>query len=138
MSKFCLVFEKEDGGVSIVYPAPGVDESVAAQAVPEGRKYCVCNPGDIPSDREFREAWVSDDGMVSVDLTKARAIKHCERRRARDDAMKPLDIKSTIPSESVGAEKARSKIREHFAVIQKQIDESSSVAELKAVRFGMI
>lgn len=47
----------EDGGVSIIVPAPGVSIEEAAKAVPPGVPYQVIKTEDVPTDRTFRNAW---------------------------------------------------------------------------------
>ena len=58
MSDFRIAYTRpEDGGLSIIVPAPGVTIEEAATAVPEGVAYQVLDVQDIPTDRTFRNAW---------------------------------------------------------------------------------
>jgi hypothetical protein len=55
-----IIFPNDDGGVSIVIPAPECGltiEEIAARAVPEGKPYKIVDVSDIPTDRTFRNAW---------------------------------------------------------------------------------
>lgn len=70
---------------------------------------------------------------IGIDMNRAKDIAHNMRRAARDEEMKPLDIKATIPSEAVQAEQQRQLIREKYAVIQNDIDTAPSVNELKLI-----
>ena len=55
-----IIYPNDDGGVSIVIPAPECGltiEEIAAKDVPEGKPYKIVDVADIPSDRTFRDAW---------------------------------------------------------------------------------
>lgn len=55
-----IIYPNNDGGVSIIVPAPNcglsIDE-IAKKDVPAGKPYKIVDVADIPSDREFRNAW---------------------------------------------------------------------------------
>ena len=58
-----IIYPNDDGGVSIVIPAPECGltiEEIAARSVPEGKPYKIVDVADIPSDRTFRDAWTAD------------------------------------------------------------------------------
>jgi hypothetical protein len=59
-----IIYPNDDGGVSIVIPAPewlaqegNTVEVLAQMRVPEGKPYKIVDVADIPSDRTFRNAW---------------------------------------------------------------------------------
>jgi len=55
-----IIFKNDDGGVSIIVPAPECGmtiEEIAAKDVPAGKPYKIVDAADIPSDRTFRAAW---------------------------------------------------------------------------------
>ena len=58
-----IIYPNDDGGVSIVIPAAECGltiEEIAAKDVPEGKPYRIVDASDIPTDREFRNAWTAD------------------------------------------------------------------------------
>ena len=71
--------------------------------------------------------------MITIDITKAKAITHEARRAARSAEFAPLDIKASIPSEAVAAEAARAAIRTKYAEIQTAVDAAADVAALKTI-----
>ena len=71
--------------------------------------------------------------MITVNLTKAKAITHDARRAARAQEFAPLDVKATIPSEAAAAEEARAVIRTKYADIQTAVDAAADVAALKGI-----
>ena len=60
-----VIFPNDEGGVSIIVPAPGVTLEQVLLAVPDGKPYKIVDAADIPSDRSERDAWVVDE----ADLT---------------------------------------------------------------------
>ena len=55
-----IIYPNDDGGVSIVIPAPNCGltiEEIAAKDVPAGKPYKIVHYTDIPTDRTFRDAW---------------------------------------------------------------------------------
>jgi hypothetical protein len=71
--------------------------------------------------------------MITINLTKAKAITHDARRVARAVEFAPLDVKATIPSEAVAAEAARAAIRTKYADMQTAVDGATEVATLKTI-----
>jgi hypothetical protein len=71
--------------------------------------------------------------MITINLTKAKAITHDARRTARAAEFAPLDIKATIPSEAAAAEAARAVIRTKYAELQTAVDAATDVATLKTI-----
>ena len=52
-----IIYPNDDGGVSIIVPAPGVTEEQVLKAVPKGKAFQIVDVEDIPTDRTFRDAW---------------------------------------------------------------------------------
>lgn len=57
MSDFRIIFPNDEGGVSIIVPAPGITTEDAVKAVPYGKPYKIISQEDVPTDRTFRNAW---------------------------------------------------------------------------------
>lgn len=74
--------------------------------------------------------------MIKVNINKARDICHTVRRKVRSQEFEPLDaivmkqIPGTNPAE---AEAQRQAIRERYAEIQDQIDQTSDLGTLSQV-----
>jgi hypothetical protein len=71
--------------------------------------------------------------MITINIDKAKLIAHELRRSERDSEFAPLDLKATIPSLASSAETQRQNIRQKYADIQIEIDNSKSIDELKTV-----
>jgi hypothetical protein len=55
-----IIYPNDEGGVSIIVPAPECNltiEEIAAKDVPEGKPFKIVDVEDVPSDRTFRNAW---------------------------------------------------------------------------------
>jgi hypothetical protein len=55
-----IIYQNDDGGVSIIVPAPECGltiEEIAAKDVPAGKEFKIVDVSDIPEDRTFRSAW---------------------------------------------------------------------------------
>ncbi len=73
--------------------------------------------------------------MIIINVDKAKVIAHDMRRAARAEEFKPHDevIMKQIPGNDFQqAEAARQAIREKYAVMQTQIDASTTPEEIKA------
>ena len=62
-----IIYKNTDGSISIIIPADcGLTvEQIAQKDVPTGLNYKIVDVSEVPSDREFRDAWTIDD----VELT---------------------------------------------------------------------
>lgn len=74
--------------------------------------------------------------MITVNITKAKAIAHDVRRAARAEEFKPLDevIMKQIPNTDVQAvEVERQAVRDKYAAMQAAIDSAATVEQIKEV-----
>ena len=55
-----IIYPNDQGGVSIVVPAPDCElslEQIAGKDVPAGKPYQIVDVSEIPDDRSYRNAW---------------------------------------------------------------------------------
>ena len=74
--------------------------------------------------------------MISINLTKAKAIAHDVRRAARAVEFEPFDaiIMKQIPGvDAAAAETARQAIRDKYAALQAQMDAAQTPDQLKSL-----
>lgn len=130
-----IIFQNDEGGVSIIIPAQGSTLEQLLAVVPANTNYEIVDVTDIPSDRTFRNAWFHDTSeepqKIGVHLDRAKSIAHEHRREKRRIEMAPLDLEVTIPSKAKQAEEDRQKIRDKYATIQAAIDNAASADEIK-------
>ena len=127
-----IIYSNSDGTVSIITPTGDIER--AKQDVPSGTAYEVVEDNKLPTDRTFRNAWVKGSGVVTEDVTKAKAIAHDTRRLKRAAEFKPHDdiIAKQIPGKSASdAETARAAIRTKYATMQTNIDNATTTSKIK-------
>jgi hypothetical protein len=74
--------------------------------------------------------------MISINLTKAKAIAHEKRRAARAAEFEPHDaiIMKQIPGvDAAAAEAARQAIRDKYAALQTQMNAAQTPDQLKSL-----
>lgn len=95
-----VVFERPDGGVSIVIPAPQYDapeylDAIAIEAIanaglgPE-TAYVKMTVDALPSGRRWRNAWTLSGGTVAVSIARARSIRRAELEAVRERRIEVL------------------------------------------------
>ena len=103
-----LVYTREDGGVSIVIPAPKADlekilgplteaeykAHVTERSIPAGVTAREVDDSELPSDRTFRDAWQDSGVVISHDMNKCRAILKDRRNKKLEE----LDARATTES----------------------------------------
>jgi len=65
-----IIYKNLDNSVSIIIPTPEAlqfmtIEQIARKDVPTGYKYKIVDVSEIPSDREFRDAWTIDEAELT-------------------------------------------------------------------------
>jgi len=73
--------------------------------------------------------------MITINITKAKAIAHDKRREARAEEFKPHDeiIMKQIPgADATAAEAAREAIRTKYAQMQTAINTATTVDDIKS------
>lgn len=53
-----IIFPNENGVISVIIPVISVES--AMRDIPSGKPYLIVDDADIPTDREFRDAWTAD------------------------------------------------------------------------------
>jgi hypothetical protein len=72
--------------------------------------------------------------MITININKAKQIAHEKRRAARAEEFKPYDevIMKQIPGvDAQQTEAARQAIREKYVALQVQIDNATTIDQLK-------
>ena len=53
-----IIYPNDNGGIVLLTPYESVDG--AMKDIPSGKPYLIVDAVDIPTDREFRNAWTAD------------------------------------------------------------------------------
>ena len=67
-----IIYKNTDRSISIIIPADcGLTvEQIAQKDVPTGLNYKIVDVSEVPSDREFRDAWTIDDAELTDGVGK--------------------------------------------------------------------
>ena len=114
MSK--IIFSNSDGTLSFIVPClneinpttgqPFTIQEIADKDLPAGiSTYSVVEDSVIPTDIDFRDAWVgvgigTTGGTISHDMTKAKEIHKNNIRAARTPLLTALDVEFQIAQET--------------------------------------
>jgi hypothetical protein len=136
MMDLCIVWEREDGGVSVTHPAPNArkegetDEQfldrIRLKDVPDGKPFHVQRKESLPS-RRFRNAWTRTSDGIEIDTPRARGLLVAEVRAERNRRLAETDTdKSRIdeigtPQEQKAIKDKRQKLRDLPAVVESEI-----------------
>ena len=70
-----IIYKQDSGVLSVITPIltetnpvtgnPFTIEEIAAKDVPTGKKYKIVEDSDIPSNRDFRNAWTVDESDLT-------------------------------------------------------------------------
>ena len=65
-----IIYKNPDNSVSIIVPSDEALQSItieqiARKDVPTGYKYKIVDVSEVPTDREFRNAWTIDDAELT-------------------------------------------------------------------------
>ena len=65
-----IIYKNLDNSISIIVPSQEAlnsmtVEQIAQKDVPTGRPYKIVNVSEIPTNREFRNAWTIDDAELT-------------------------------------------------------------------------
>lgn len=134
MSQTVITYQTEDGGVAVVYPAPGQDlEKVIAEVVPPGVSRAITTADKLPPDRYFRNAWEYDGPQaVKVNVEKAKEVQRNVWRRMREPKLKELDVE-VMKAVERGDAKRRSKLADDKQAL-RDVTETPLPDDLEAIR----
>lgn len=129
-----IIYTNETGGVSVCVPTGELDiEEVKEKDTPEHS--IVVDIDSLPSaDNDFFDAWELHDGVVSVDLTKAKDLTKRRLRAEREPLLVAQDVlfqralETNADTTAIVAEKQR--LRD----ITKLADSCTTTQELRNLK----
>lgn len=116
--------DAECAQISTVLPSPIVAWRIVADE-------------DIPTDREYRNAWIDTGNAVGHDMARARALHRAKLRRDREPRLAALDVEYQRADEREDrAEKRRlaaAKQALRDAPADPRIDAATTIEQLRAI-----
>lgn len=153
MTRRRIVYQRPDGGVSVVVPSPryvaqlmaeGMSEAEAIAAVrakdvpPDATDVAEADQDDIPTDRTFRDAWRRDGTRpIRVDMPAARQIhrQRLEQRAAeRARVLREQYLEADEDGDTARAQQIRQRVRgmrQRIAALD--LDAAQTPEELAAI-----
>lgn len=134
-----FIYTNDNGGVSVVIPAPGVPLNlVASKDIPNGKTYHMIESDQLPKRDEYRNSWAILDGRVIHDIAKAREIKRDLLRNERKNLFVGLDADSIRAMEendnpTLNEIKRKKKILRDIPA-DPRIEAASTVGELNEIK----
>ena len=90
-----FIYESDEGGIVIVTPSDKTDltlDEIKTQCCPSGKTVVTINKSEMPSNRNFRNAWQLNNNNIETDIAKAKEIHKTNIRNARTSKLAELDI----------------------------------------------
>ena len=136
MSKNVIIFTNENGGVSVCIPTGELPiEQVQSRDIPGNVQSYIIGADTLPEeDGDFFNAWEQTNGVVTVNITKAKEITKRRLRQEREPLLAAQDVlymralEAGQDTTAIVAEKAR--LRD----ITTLADPCTTTAELRALR----
>lgn len=132
MSNQVIIYENQNGGVSVCYPTGELPiEQVLTKDCPEGA--IIVDVSVLPEDDTFFDAWELNGNQISVNLNKAKEITKNRLRKQREPLLQAQDVafqralESGSDTTAIVAEKTR--LRD----ITQLADETTTIEELKNI-----
>ena len=128
-----IIFQNDNGGVSVCVPTGELDiQAVKAKDTPSHS--IIVDSADLPeADNDFFDAWELNDGVVSVNLNKAKELTKRRLRAERAPLLAAQDVafqralETGADTATIVAEKQR--LRD----ITNLADACTTTAELRAL-----
>ena len=129
-----IIYTNEIGGVAICFPTGELPiEIVKQRDIPAGVESFIVDKDSLPSCFDFAMAWEQSNGVVSINIAKAREITKDRLRFDRQPLLSNLDIQfqraleTGAPTAAIVAEKQR--LRD----ITNLPDSCNTIEELRAL-----
>lgn len=132
-----IIFKNNDGGLSVIVPAPNCNlsiEEIAAKDVPPNTDYKIVDVSEIPTDREFRSAWEQLDEKIEINFDKAKEITKKRLREERKPLLAQQDVEFLKAIETDADKTEIISEKKRLRDITKLVDGVACLQELKKLK----
>jgi len=128
-----IIFTNSNGGVSVCIPTGELDiHAVKAKDTPSTS--IIVQDSELPqADNDFFNAWELADGVVTVNLDKAKEITKTRLRQQREPLLAAQDVLFQRAQESGGDTSAIVAEKQRLRDVTGLVDGCASTAELRAL-----
>lgn len=129
-----IIFTNENGGVSVCMPTGELPiEQVLAKDCPPGA--IIVDSESLPeADYDFFNAWEQVDGVVTVNLDKAKEVTKARLRAEREPLLAAQDIAFQRALETGADTSAIVAEKQRLRDITSLVDACGSLVELRALK----
>jgi hypothetical protein len=128
-----IIFENSNGGVSVCIPTGEMPiEAVKAKDTPSTS--IIVQDSELPqADNDFFNAWELANGVVTVNLDKAKEITKARLRTEREPLLAAQDVLFQRAQETGGDTAAIVAEKQRLRDVTSLVDGCTSTAELRAL-----
>ena len=129
-----IIFTNSNGGVSVCVPTGEMDiEAVKAKDTPSGS--IIVQDSDLPqADNDFFNAWELTNGVVTVNLDKAKEITKARLRAEREPLLAAQDVLFQRAQETGSETTAIVAEKNRLRDITNGVDVCTTTQELRALQ----
>lgn len=133
--KNVIIFTNERGGVSVCVPTGELPiEQVQSKDIPTGVKSYIVDAASLPEDdNDFFDAWEQTDGIVTVNLEKAKEITKNRLRAERAPLLAAQDVLFQRALETGADTSAIVAEKQRLRDVTNSVDSCTTTAELRAL-----
>ena len=131
-----IIFTNERGGVSVCVPTGELPiEQVQSKDIPSGVQSYIVSTDSLPQDaNDFFDAWEQSDGVVTVNLDKAREVTKCRLRFERETLLAAQDVAFQRALETGADTSAIVAEKQRLRDVTKLADGATTLDELRTLK----
>lgn len=130
-----IIFNNAAGAVTLCVPTGELPIEVVQQKdVPFGTSSFIVNRNDIPQEMDFFSAWEQNQGVVSINFTKAQQVTKERLREERIPLFAALDIQFQRAIEAGESTTAIIAEKQRLRDITTLTDACTTLDELRALK----
>jgi hypothetical protein len=131
-----IIFTNSNGGVSVCIPTGEISiQDVQLKDTPKGS--LIVNTSDLPRDNDFYDAWELVDGVVTVNLAKAKEITKKRLRSEREPLLAAQDVAFQRAQEANADTTAIVAEKNRLRDVTSLADSATTLGELRSLKAGV-
>lgn len=133
--KNVIIFTNENGGVSVCIPTGEIPiEQVQGKDIPAGVQSYIVAADSLPeADNDFFNAWEQTNGVVTVNIEKAKALTKDRLRAERAPLLAAQDVLFQRALETGADTSAIVAEKQRLRDVTNSVDSCTTTAELRAL-----
>jgi hypothetical protein len=131
-----IIFTNSDGGVSVCVPTGEISvQEVQAKDIPEGVESFIVDASTLlEADNDFFNAWEQAEGLITVNLDKAKELTKARLRRERAPLLAAQDVAFQRALETGADTSAIVAEKQRLRDITNLTDQATTLDQLRAIK----